>query len=117
MRAALITPKQWFDSPELVHDWAQTWREPHMVAGMKVLIALGLPESQPFRVGVPWGDTALHRMAKSEGYYDALRAIDKLMRPKTTTELAELAEMAQRGDGWGTANLDDPAAEAAPTTQ
>lgn len=105
----LITPREWFNSPELQVAWAQTWREPHMQAGLKVLIALGLPQAEPFPVGVDLQTTALHRLAKAEGFFDALRALEKLSKRKAATP-DELAP----SQGWGSVQLDSPDSSVTP---
>lgn len=98
METALLSLKQWQGSPELQSAWAATWREPHMIAALQVMISLGLPKAEPYPAGVDIPITALHREAERIGYFRALEVIDKLKRPRMKKDEPDV-------DGWGQSSL------------
>lgn len=97
-----MTIEEWRSTPGYVKAWRDTWNEPHMQAGLQVLLQLSLP-----KLVVPMsGDDAIKiaglKFAQSAGYYDFMRNIEAM---KTIPERVE-----QKDDvpGWGSAVLDSP---------
>lgn len=77
-----MTLPEWSKRDDYVELWKKTWQEPHMRAGLTVLIQLGIPQVS---VLSPMGGESVNIRAlahsRTEGWFAAVKAIDFLKNP------------------------------------
>lgn len=76
---------EWSKRDDLIQLWKQTWEQPHMKAGLSVLIQLGLPV--PSLIQPAQGEAVeLRAMAHSriEGWFAAVRTLELLKNPSNS---------------------------------
>jgi len=93
----------WFSDPAQMQAWAETWRQPHMQAGLRLLTAMGLPKAPVIAPGVDAIHLAALRAASNGGYFDFARNIEALKHPRP-----EPAEAPVSTGSWGDADLNTP---------
>lgn len=99
---ALVTPEEWAKNPDFVRKWKKTWEQPHMRAGLQVLISLGLTVPKQTPIGEIMQVNAL-RNALHEGYFTAVHNIDRISDFE--------AKPQEDAGGWGAAQLNSPPAD------
>lgn len=77
-----MTIAEWSKRTDFVELWKKTWEQPHMKAGMDVLVHLGIPVTSLIQ---PAQGEAMELRAlahsRTEGWFAAVKAIDLLKNP------------------------------------
>lgn len=95
-----MTLSEWTKREDYIELWKKTWKEPHMRAGLSVMIHLGLPQASILSPTSATNESINVRAlahSRTEGWYAALKTVDFLKNPK--------AEQSELPSPWEEATL------------